>query len=217
MGGVAASAYGATRPTTDFDCVVRRAAENLDRLAAALRELNARLRVDRLPDDEAAALPFRIDTQTLLHSEIWTLRTDAGDVDVDVPDRQGHRRRYEDLIGAATTTQRSGQVLRLAALAEIIASKEWADRPKDHEALPGCAASWLSSPTRRWSAAGRIWALSSGSESGGRSTPAAAERPRPRAALWPSRSSIDRVETPPVLDSNCSIPRRSREHPADGS
>ena len=117
MGGVAPSAYGATRPTTDFDCVVRRAAENLDRLAAALRELNARLRVDRLPDDEAAALPFRIDTQTLLHSEIWTLRTDAGDVDVlaDIPDRQGHRRRYEDLIGAATTTQRSGQVLRLAA------------------------------------------------------------------------------------------------------
>lgn len=138
MGGVAAGVYGATRLTADFDCVVRRAAENLDRLSGALRELNARLRVDRLPDDEAAALPFRIDAQTLLHSEIWTLRTDAGDVDVlaDIPDRLGHRRRYEDLIGAAATIQRSGQVLRLAALAEIIASKEWADRPKDHEALP---------------------------------------------------------------------------------
>jgi hypothetical protein len=138
VGGVAAGAYGATRLTADFDCVVRRAAENLDRLSAALRELNARLRVDRLTDDEAAALPFRIDTQTLLHSEIWTLRTDAGDIDVlaDIPDRHGHRRRYEDLIGAATTMQRSGQLLRLAALAEIIASKEWADRPKDHEALP---------------------------------------------------------------------------------
>jgi hypothetical protein len=138
VGGVAAGAYGATRLTGDFDCVVRRAARNLDRLGAALRELNARLRVDRLSDDEAAALPFRIDTQTLLHSEIWTLRTDAGDVDVlsDIPDRQGHRRRYEDLIGAATTMQRSGQELRLAALAEIIDSKEWANRPKDHEALP---------------------------------------------------------------------------------
>jgi len=138
VGGVAAGAYGATRLTADFDCVVRRAAENLDRLAAALRELNARLRVDRLPDDEAAALPFRIDTQTLLHSEIWTLRTDAGDIDVlaDIPDRHGQRRRYEDLVSTATTMQRSGQVLRLAALAEIIASKEWADRPKDHEALP---------------------------------------------------------------------------------
>jgi len=39
VGGVAAGAYGATRLTSDFDCVVRRAAENLDRLAAALREL----------------------------------------------------------------------------------------------------------------------------------------------------------------------------------
>ena len=41
-GGAAAVAYGSTRRTEDADCVVRREGENLDRLAAALRDLNAR-------------------------------------------------------------------------------------------------------------------------------------------------------------------------------
>ena len=45
VGGAAAGAYGAVRPTADADCVVRRSHDNLERLAAALRELNARLRV----------------------------------------------------------------------------------------------------------------------------------------------------------------------------
>ena len=45
IGGVATQAYGAERPTSDFDCLVRRSVENFDRLAAAMRELRARLRV----------------------------------------------------------------------------------------------------------------------------------------------------------------------------
>ena len=39
VGGAAAYAYGAERPTDDADCVVRRERTNLDRLAGALREL----------------------------------------------------------------------------------------------------------------------------------------------------------------------------------
>jgi hypothetical protein len=42
VGGAAATAHGAERPTDDADCVVSRGRENLDRLAAALRELKAR-------------------------------------------------------------------------------------------------------------------------------------------------------------------------------
>lgn len=44
-GGAAATAYGAERPTEDADCVVNRERANLDRLAEAMRGLNARLRV----------------------------------------------------------------------------------------------------------------------------------------------------------------------------
>ncbi|MDP9453679.1 MAG: hypothetical protein M3P97_09915 [Actinomycetota bacterium] len=87
VGGVAAIAHGATRPTSDLDCVARRSGTNLDRLAAALRELNARLRVAGLSDEEAAALPTQLDRDTLGRMEISTWRTDAGDLDVlvDIP------------------------------------------------------------------------------------------------------------------------------------
>lgn len=43
MGGVAANGYGATRQTEDADCVVGRTRANLERVAAALKDLNARL------------------------------------------------------------------------------------------------------------------------------------------------------------------------------
>lgn len=65
VGGIAAQAHGAHRPTKDFDCLARRTADNLDRLAAALRELKARLRVEGLSDDEAAQLPVQVEGATL--------------------------------------------------------------------------------------------------------------------------------------------------------
>jgi len=137
VGGVATRAYRATRPTDDFDRVVRRAKEYLERLSPALRELNARLRVGGLPDDEAAALPWRLDARPSSNPN-WTLRTDAGNLDVlaDIADRQGRRRRYEDLIDDANTIQGPGLVLHVAGLAAIVASKKAADRPKDRDALP---------------------------------------------------------------------------------
>ena len=138
IGGVATQAYGAKRPTGDFDCLVRRSVDNFDRLAAAMRELNARLRVEGLSDQEAAALPIQLDGLTLSRSQISTWATDAGylDVLVDMVDRLGHRQRYEDLEGAAEELTVAGVRVHVAGLEDIIASKEHAGRPKDHEALP---------------------------------------------------------------------------------
>lgn len=65
VGGAAAYAYGARRPTEDADCVVRRERANLERLAGALVELRARLRVGGMTDAEAAELPVRVDATTL--------------------------------------------------------------------------------------------------------------------------------------------------------
>jgi hypothetical protein len=103
IGGVATQAYGAERPTGDFDCLVRRTGENFDRLAAAMRELKARLRVEGLTDEESAALPVQMDGLTLSRSQISTWATDAGNLDVlvDMVNRQGHRQRYEELECAA--------------------------------------------------------------------------------------------------------------------
>lgn len=138
VGGVAAISHGAVRPTVDLDCLARRSAENLDYLAAAMRELNARLRVEGLSDEDAAMLPTQLDRDTLGRMEISTWRTDAGDFDVltDIPARDGHRLRYEDLVDRAAVLNVHGIAVQVAALEDVIASKEWADRPKDREALP---------------------------------------------------------------------------------
>jgi len=82
VGGVAAIGYGAERPTEDADCVVRRERSNLDRLAAALRELNARLRVAGMTDAEAHTLPVQIDGVALDMAGMSTWMTDAGPFDV---------------------------------------------------------------------------------------------------------------------------------------
>lgn len=137
VGGIAARAHGAARPTLDVDCVPRPGVENLQRLAAAMGELGARLAVDGLPDEEAKQLPVQLDAEFLADLEITTWMTDAGGLDVlsHIPDRAGGRQDYDVLARNARTIQEAGLVLRAAGLEEIIASKEWANRPKDHAAL----------------------------------------------------------------------------------
>ena len=69
--------------------------------------------------------------------EISTWRTDAGDLDVLtlLRRRDGERASYTDLIERASGVSVDGIVVTVAALDDIIASKEFADRPKDREAL----------------------------------------------------------------------------------
>ena len=138
VGGIGAQAYGATRLTKDLDCLALRSKTNLERLAAAMRELNARLRVEGLSDAEAAQLPVQLDAQFLIAIEISTWRTDAGDFDLltDIPAKDGRKQQYEDLAGNARPLKVAGRTIQVAGLGDIVASKEWANRPKDREALP---------------------------------------------------------------------------------
>jgi hypothetical protein len=112
--------------------------ENLGRLAGAMHELNARLRVEGLSDDDAHALPLPLDAESLSRMDISTWRTDAGDFDVltAIPTRNGGRAYYNQLAERAERVRVGGVVVWVASLADIIESKEWADRPKDREALP---------------------------------------------------------------------------------
>ena len=138
VGGVAGNLHGASRPTGDLDALPRATRENLDRVAQALRELGAFLRVGRMTDDEARRLPVVVDATMLAQAQITTWRTDAGDLDImhSLPDRDGRHVEYEELAGRAREiTMDTGIVVRVAALEDVIASKQWANRPKDHEAL----------------------------------------------------------------------------------
>ena len=138
VGGGAAIAHGATRPTADLDFLPMTSRANLECLCGALRELNARLRIGGLSDDEARQLPSAIGIDFFERTSISTWTTDAGDVDIllEMPDRAGERWPYEHYVERSASGLFAGATVRVAALSDIVASKEFADREKDQRALP---------------------------------------------------------------------------------
>lgn len=137
VGGIGAQAHGANRATADLDCVPESSAQNLDRLARALATLGARLRIGGMTDEESRGLPVRLDGEMLSRVRVSTWMTDAGQLDIlmDIPDRSGARRDYTDLAPRSQLRSTEGLTVRVASLDDIIESKEYADRPKDHDAL----------------------------------------------------------------------------------
>ena len=138
VGGLAARAHGAQRQTADVDCVPNTTAENLTRMAEALVELDGRLRVGGLSDEEARQLPVTIDGETLLSFGSSTWMTDAGPLDllVELRDRDGGQHGYTELAARAVGYEVGDLTIRLASLDDIVASKEFAGRDKDRDALP---------------------------------------------------------------------------------
>lgn len=138
VGGVGVRLHGARRVTLDFDALASFAPDNLERLCAAMRELNARIRAEGFSDAEAtAAAPAMVHPDTFNRAELTTWMTDAGPLDVlhDIPDRDGTRQRFEELATRSTEADFAGVRVRVAALDDIVNSKEWANRPKDRDAL----------------------------------------------------------------------------------
>ena len=137
VGGVAARAHGASRTTSDIDCVAASDEANLERLAAAMVELGSRLRVSGLSDEEARALPLVLDAKTLSAFGTSTWNTDAGPLDVlrELRDRSGRSVGFDELDERATSIIIGDVTVRLASLEDIIAAKEFAGREKDQEAL----------------------------------------------------------------------------------
>jgi hypothetical protein len=135
VGGVASQAYGATRLTKDLDLCPAWTTENLDRVAAALKDLNARMKIG---EGSIELLEVALDGKTLANMEIAPWRTTAGDVDIILGIPRSSRwglARYEQLVEDATLVEVDGQLVAVAALRDIIRSKEIADRPKDRDAL----------------------------------------------------------------------------------
>ena len=132
VGGLAAVAYGSSLPTEDLDIAPERSRRNLDRLAAALRALNAKIRTG---DDEGVEFPTDgafIAAQPLM----LNLVTDAGQLDLTMTPA-AFPNGYDDLIGRAVALDLgAGKATLVASLRDVIASKEAAGRPKDQIALP---------------------------------------------------------------------------------
>jgi hypothetical protein len=136
VGGLASEAHGSTRQTKDLDLCPAWTPENLTRVAAVLNDLGAGLKIGEGSID---LLRLTIDGKMLAKMEIGTWRTVAGDIDVllGIPSTgRWDLVRYDQLIENASVIELEGQRVLVAALEDIIRSKEIADRPADREALP---------------------------------------------------------------------------------
>lgn len=127
IGALAARLYGFPRLTADADITPARTAENLDRLAEALRELEARVYTESVPE----GLPFDCSRPTLERADLWNLVTAAGRLDLAF--RPSGTDGYEDLVSNAVLYEVFDRQVQVASLADIIRSKEVADRPQDRQ------------------------------------------------------------------------------------
>lgn len=123
VGGVAVILQASPRVTKDLDICYARVPENLERLAAVLLGLEAKLR--GIDED----LPFVPDARTLRRTQIRTLTTADGGIDLLVdPDGSPG---YGALRRRASQIQFEGIVVYVASIDDMIAMKRAAGRPQD--------------------------------------------------------------------------------------
>ena len=127
IGGIAARIWGSPTVTRDLDVCYARAPANFERLAAALREVHAKLRGVK---DE---VPFRLDARTLAAGDSFTFKSDVGDLDcLGTPTGTGG---YDDLKAGAELVDVDGLKVWVTSLADLIEMKRAAGRNKDRVEL----------------------------------------------------------------------------------
>ena len=130
IGGYASAILGAPIMTNDVDICYERTPANMERLAQALRDLHAALRVAGVEEE----LPFVLDGRTIAAGDSFSFRSDAGALDVlGTPSGTGG---FRDLDAGATSYDLGdGLIVRVVSLDDLIRMKEAASRPKDEAHL----------------------------------------------------------------------------------
>lgn len=127
IGALAARLQGFPRATYDADITPAKDVDNLQRLAAALRELDARIYTEQVPE----GLVFDCSAPMLARADIWNLVTRVGRLDLAF--RPSGTTGYDDLAPTAVHFDVYGHDLVTARLEDIIRSKTAADRPQDRQ------------------------------------------------------------------------------------
>src|SRR5436190_6957708 len=130
VGGLAGVLHGSPAMTNDADIVPSKDDDNLQRLADALRALGARIRVPDPPE----GIPFDPHPALLRTMLMLNMTTRCGDLDLTFSPAALDD--YDALRARSIVFELGGVRVRVAALADIIRSKETAGRAKDHATLP---------------------------------------------------------------------------------
>lgn len=135
VGGIGGVLHGSPVLTDDVDVVPLLKTTNLDALANALNELNARLMSAEAPGGSIAIDWRGKDLQRwIVDFRFLNLATDHGQLDL--IHRPGGTTGYDDLAKAARVVEVDDVEIKVAALEDIIRSKEAVARQRDLEQLP---------------------------------------------------------------------------------
>ncbi len=126
VGGMAMVLHGSNYSTVDSDFAVATDPESNQRIIHALAPLNPR------PSHWPAGNQFVWDL-TSIYGDVVSLATDAGDVDLlrTVPGVDS----FEGLLKRSVERSVFGEVVRVAAIQDLISMKTAANRPKDRNHL----------------------------------------------------------------------------------
>jgi len=127
IGALAARLQGFPRMTADADITPSTETKNINKLASALREMEARIFTENVPN----GLIFDCSAETLRQADMWNLVTSAGRVDVAFT--PAGTTGYEDLKERAIPFQVYDVDLWVADLKDIVRSKKASDRPQDRQ------------------------------------------------------------------------------------
>lgn len=130
IGGLAAVLHGSTAMTNDADIFPANVPKNIEQLSLALEDLQARLRAESDPNG------VEFDPHPVLISSMAMLNTTTRWGDLDLTFNPAGLHSYEEVRARANIFELDGQAVHVAALDDIIRSKESAGRAKDHATLP---------------------------------------------------------------------------------
>ncbi len=125
IGALAARLHGFPRLTADADITPASDKPNLERLAAALDDLDARVYTESVPE----GLTFDRSAVALGRAQMWNLVTNAGRLDIAFT--PAGTKGYDDLAEDAEKFEAFGVEFLAASLDDIIRSKQAAGRAKD--------------------------------------------------------------------------------------
>jgi hypothetical protein len=127
IGALAARLHGFPRLTADADITPASDRRNLERLAAALKELDAKVYTESVPE----GLAFDRSAAALSRARMWNLVTSAGRLDIAF--EPSGTKGYDDLVEGAERFEAFGVRFLAASLDDIIRSKQATGRAKDED------------------------------------------------------------------------------------